>query len=49
MKVEVKRIRPDEEENAVIRVAELTDSIRSAVDLLENQCGLCRSRRKAKP
>ena len=38
MKVEVKRIRPDEEENAVIRVAELTDSIRSAVDLLENQC-----------
>ena len=33
MKVEVKRIRPDEEENAVIRVAELTDSIRSAVDL----------------
>ena len=38
MKVEVKRIRPDEEENAVIRVAELTDSVRSAVDLLENQC-----------
>ena len=26
MKVEVKKIGPDEEENAVIRVAELTDS-----------------------
>ncbi len=38
MKVEVKKIGPDEEENAVIRVAELTDSVRSAVDLLENQC-----------
>ena len=30
MKVEVKKIGPDEEENAVIRVAELTDSVRSA-------------------
>ena len=38
MKVEVKKIGPHEEENAVIRVAELTDSVRSAVDLLENQC-----------
>ena len=38
MRVEVKRIPPNEEESAVIRVAEITDSIRSAVDLLENQC-----------
>ena len=38
MKVEVKRISPNEEESAVIRVAEITDSVRSAVDLLENQC-----------
>ena len=38
MRVEIKRISPGGEENAVIQVAELTDSVRSAVDLLENQC-----------
>ncbi len=38
MRVEIKRIPPGGEENAVIQVAELTDSVRSAVDLLENQC-----------
>ena len=38
MRVEIKRIPPGGEENAVIQVAELPDSVRSAVDLLENQC-----------
>ena len=38
MRVEIKRIPPGGEENAVIQVAELTDSVRSAVDLLANQC-----------
>ena len=38
MRVEIKRMPPGGEENAVIQVAELTDSVRSAVDLLENQC-----------
>ncbi|MBR6443720.1 MAG: LytTR family transcriptional regulator DNA-binding domain-containing protein [Clostridia bacterium] len=38
MRVEIRRIGPAEEENAVISVAEMTDSIRNAVDLLENQC-----------
>ena len=38
MRVEIKRIPPGGEENAVIQVAELTDSVRSAVDLLENHC-----------
>ena len=38
MRVEIKRIPPGGEENAVIQVAELTDSVRSAVNLLENQC-----------
>ena len=38
MRVEIKRIPPGGEENAVIQVAELTDSVRRAVDLLENQC-----------
>lgn len=38
MKVEIRQIGPAEEENAVISVNTITDSIRSAVDLLENQC-----------
>ena len=38
MRVEVKHIGPSEEENAVIRIASLTDSVRSAINLLENQC-----------
>ena len=38
MKVEIRQISPSEEENAVISVTAMTDSIRSAVDLLENQC-----------
>ena len=38
MKVEIRQIGPEEEENAVISVNTVTDSIRSAVDLLENQC-----------
>ncbi len=38
MKVEIRQIGPAEEENAVISVNTVTDSIRSAVDLLENQC-----------
>ena len=38
MRVEIRRIGPAEEENAVISVAEMTDSIRNAVDMLENQC-----------
>ena len=38
MRVEIRQISPSEEENAVISVTAMTDSIRSAVDLLENQC-----------
>ena len=38
MKVEIRQIGPAEEENAVISINTITDSIRSAVDLLENQC-----------
>ena len=38
MKVEIRQIGPAEEENAVISVNTITDRIRSAVDLLENQC-----------
>ena len=38
MKVEIRQIGPAEEEKAVISVNAMTDNIRSAIDLLENQC-----------
>ena len=38
MKVEIRQIGQTEEENAVISVHTMTDSVRSAADLLENQC-----------
>ena len=38
MRVDIRQIGPGEEEYAEISVAAMTDSIRSAVDLLENQC-----------
>ena len=38
MRVDIRQIGPGEEEYTEISVAAMTDSIRSAVDLLENQC-----------
>ena len=38
MKVELVRVGSEAEEGAVIKTAEVTDSIKSAVDMLENNC-----------
>ena len=38
MKIDLKHVETPEEESAVISVVNVTDSIRGAIDLLENQC-----------
>ena len=38
MKVKLENVLTEEEESALIRVREVTDNIKSAVDMLENNC-----------
>ena len=37
MKIDLKHVETPEEESAVISVVNVTDSVRGAIDLLENQ------------
>ena len=38
MRIDLKHVETPEEESAVISVVNVTDSVRGAIDLLENQC-----------